>query len=88
MGLTVAKEVLYEPKRIRFIVADPSPEVTEAVTVPVAPPTVRLSTLGEVVTWHGVGVGVGGAVGLTVGHTAKSEAATEAIFDQTPALLA
>ena len=48
-GLTVAIAVLYEPKRIRVIADDPSPEVTLAVIVLVAA-TAILYERGEAVT--------------------------------------
>ena len=59
VGLTKAKELLYDPNAIELIVADPKPEDTIAETVPVDPPTVRFNTAGLVVTWHGVNVGMG-----------------------------
>ncbi len=61
--------ILYEPKRIWDMVADPKPEVTLADTLAVWLIS-RLSTAGEGVTehWPGSGVGVGVGVGVRKVH--------------------
>jgi hypothetical protein len=66
VGLVSTYLVLYGPKSISLIVADPSPVVTDAETVADCP-TFKLSVDGTVVTIQGLGLGTTSIVIFALG---------------------